>query len=192
MSSRLGGVPLALDVIGVVEEEVRERAGEKIVHLDDEEKKRLTREIALSALRIAVLRSKPGININFDPEKSLSFEGDSGPYLLYTHARCSSLLEKGKGKGYEPKFGNILSLPIEHELASFELVLKDAVETLAPQKLVTYLFTVAQSFNSFYSSIQIITDNKEESEHNVAIVNRVKFVLKEGLYVLGISAPERM
>jgi arginyl-tRNA synthetase len=192
MSSRLGGVPLALDVIGVVEEEVRERAGEKIAYLNDEDKKKLEREIALSALRIAVLRSKPGININFDPETSLSFEGDSGPYLLYTHARCSSLLEKGKDKGYEPKFGSVVALPIEHELVSFELVLKDAVETLAPQKLVTYLFKVAQSFNSFYGNTQIISDDKVLSEHNLAIVKRVKFVLKEGPYVLGISAPERM
>jgi arginyl-tRNA synthetase len=93
MSSRLGGVPLALDVIATVEEEVKERAGERINHLSESEREKLEREIALSALRISVLRSKPGININFDPESSLSFEGDSGPYLLYTHARCASLLE---------------------------------------------------------------------------------------------------
>lgn len=193
MSSRLGGVPLALDVIGVVEEEVKERAGEKIAHLGDEERAKLTREIALSALRIAVLRSKPGININFDPETSLSFEGDSGPYLLYTHARCSSLVEKAeKEKGYQPKFGTVSVTHLERELALFPLIFKDAIETLSPQKLVTYLFKVAQGFNSFYGNTQILTDDKEISEHNLAIVARVKVVLKEGLHVLGIKAPERM
>ena len=74
----------------------------------------------------------------------------------------------------------------------YEFELSCAVETLAPQKLVTYLFEIAQLFNSFYGSTQIITDNKEDSEHYLAIVKRLKAVLKEGLWVLGISAPEKM
>ncbi|MDO8603866.1 MAG: arginine--tRNA ligase [bacterium] len=192
MSSRLGGVPLALDVISVVEEEVRERAGEKTAHLSSDEKKKLEREIALSALRIAVLRAKPGMNINFDPDSSLSFEGDSGPYLLYTHARTASLLEKGKEKGYEVKFGNIPAGDLERALLHYELILKEATENLAPQKLVTYLFEVAQLFNGFYAVNQIITENKENSEHYLAVVKRVKTVLKDGLWVLGISAPDKM
>ncbi len=192
MSSRLGGVPLALDVVAVVEEEVRERAGGKIAHLTASEKKSLERDIALSALRIAVLRSKPGININFDPESSLSFEGDSGPYLLYTHARSTSLLEKGKDRGYKPAFRDISSTTLERELAQYEMELIYAVEELAPQKLVTYLFKIAQLFNGLYASAQFITDDKETSEHYLAIVKRMKAVLKEGLWVLGISAPERM
>lgn len=192
MSSRLGGVPLALDVIGVVEEEVRERAGDKIAHLSAEEKKKLEREIALSALRIAVLRSKPGMNINFDPEASLSFEGDSGPYLLYTHARCASLLEKGKESDCNPSFKNIPTINLERELAYFETLLIDVVEDIAPQKLVTYLFEVAQLFNGFYASNQIISEDKEKTEHYLAIVKRLKMVLQEGLLVLGISAPEKM
>lgn len=192
MSSRLGGVPLALDVIAVVEEEVRERAGERTAHLSLEEKKKLEREIALSALRIAVLRSKPGMNINFEPETSLSFEGDSGPYLLYTHARCASLLEKGKEKGYEPKYRDIPATDLEKNLAQFEYELTYAVTNFAPQKLVTYFFEVAQLFNGFYGNTQIITEDKENSEHYLFIVKRLKTVLKEGLWVLGISAPERM
>lgn len=189
MSSRLGGVPLALDVIETVCEEVRERAGEKIAHLNVEEKNKLEKDIALSALRIAVLRSKPGLNINFDPDTSLSFEGDSGPYLMYTHARCFSLLEKGK---MTPKFHNFPKSELEWKLHSFELVFKESIEELAPQKLVTYLFSLAQEFNSFYGNTQILGDDKEKAEHNLAIVNCVKNVLKTGLYVLGIEAPEKM
>ena len=192
MSSRLGGVPIALDVITVVEEEVRERAGEKIAHLTRDEKKNLEREIALSALRVAVLRSKPGININFDPELSLSFEGDSGPYLLYTHARSASLLEKGHARGYEPMFKNIPATMLERNLAQYEFELLGAVEELAPQKLLTYLFEVAQLFNGWYAQVQIVSDDRENSEHYLAIVKRMKAVLARGLWVLGISAPERM
>lgn len=192
MSSRLGGVPLAMDVISVVEDEVIEKVGERTTHLNTDEKKKLIRDIALSALRIAVLRSKPGININFDPETSLSFEGDSGPYLLYTHARCASLLEKGWERGYKPVLKDVKMTNLERELAQYELVLTDSIENLAPQKLVTYLFEIAQLFNSFYGNTQILTDNKETSEHYLAIVKRMKAVLREGLWVLGISAPEKM
>jgi arginyl-tRNA synthetase len=94
MSSRLGGVPSAEEVIEAVYEDVRERSDERIKDLTQEEKEKLQKEIALSALRISILRSKPGVNIDFDPERASSFEGDSGPYLCYTHARCFSLLEK--------------------------------------------------------------------------------------------------
>ncbi len=189
MSSRLGGVPLALETIETVCEEVRERSGEKTAHLNAEEKNKLEKDIALSALRIAVLRSKPGLNINFDPETSLSFEGDSGPYLMYTHARCVSLLEKGN---MSPKFHNFPKSELEWKLHSFELVLKESIEELAPQKLVTYLFSFAQEFNSFYGNTQIISDDKEKTEHNLAMVNCVRNVLKTGLYVLGIDAPNKI
>ncbi len=195
MSSRLGGVPLALDVIALVEEEVRDRAGEKIAHLHAEEKRELEKEIALSALRIAVLRSKPGININFDPESSLSFEGDSGPYLLYTHARCFSLLEKGKG--IELLWGRYEVTPLERKLVHFERILEETINEMAPQKLVAYLFSIAQAFNAYYAQEQIITEVTGENDlagnaHRLMIVNRTKDVLKNGLYVLGIQAPKRM
>ncbi len=192
MSSRLGGVPLALDVVGVVEEEVRERAGEKIAHLGAEEKKKLERDIALSALRIAVLRSKPGLNINFDPDTSLSFEGDSGPYLMYTHARCCSLIEKGKD--FIPTWSNDIEVTnLEKELLHFERELICVCEELAPQKLVTYLFSIAKLFNGYYAQQQIIVEGDNTGNaHRLMIVKRTKEVLKRGLYVLGIDAPKRM
>ena len=191
MSSRLGGVPLALDVIRAVEEEVRERAGEKIAHLTDAEKEKLTREIALSALRITVLRSKLGININFDPETSLSFEGDSGPYLMYTHARAVSLLEKGKD--VTPLWGAYPVTDLEKEMLHFENIVEDTLNELAPQKLVSYLFSVAQLFNSYYASTQVIVDNDiAGNAHRLMIVQRVRVIMRDGLHILGIEAPLRM
>lgn len=193
MSSRLGGVPLALDVIEAVEEEVRERASEKLANYSQEEKDKITRAVALSAIRIAILRSKPGININFDPETSLSFEGDSGPYLLYTHARCASLLEKGKENGYTPLFSDKVELSLlERTLLHYDETLQTVVNELAPQKMVTYLFTLAQACNSYYANNQIISDNKEESEHRLAVMKWTKEVLAHGLSVLGVEAVERM
>ncbi len=191
MSSRLGGVPVALDVIGVVEEEVKERAGDKIAHLDATEKARLEREIALSALRVAVLRSKPGININFDPETSLSFEGDSGPYLLYTHARCVSLLERGGSVA--PVWSTLTVTELEKKLLHFEREIASACEDLAPQKIVTYLFSVAQLFNGYYASTQILVEGDVVGNaHRLMVVKRAQAALKQGLFILGIDAPSKM
>jgi arginyl-tRNA synthetase len=98
MSSRLGGVPMAFDIIEDLESEMMKRGEKKGSTISSEERKQLNKEVALAGLRISILRSKLGTNIDFDPDKSLSMEGDSGPYLCYTFARINSLLEKAKEK----------------------------------------------------------------------------------------------
>ncbi len=211
MSSRLGGVPLALDVIEVVKDEAREifERNKKLEGKDEKEKGKIAFEIAMSALRIAVLRAKPGININFDPETSLSFEGDSGPYLLYTHARCSSLIDKG----WE-KFGSDMDIEtfvnelefdsnksineLESNLLHYNDALMSCVKfdngevSVEPQKLVSYLFKVAREFNSFYGNTQIISNNEKLTKHNLKIVLWTKEIMRHGLHILGIEAQERM
>jgi arginyl-tRNA synthetase len=194
MSSRLGGVPLAEDTIAAVLEEVRARSGEHIAHLSAEEQEKVQRDIALSALRIAILRARPGSNINFDPDTSLSFEGDSGPYLLYTHARCASLLDKGSVMGIEPVRLSAADITdVERKLLHYKEVLTLAIDEIAPQRLVTYLFELAQEFNSFYNDTTIIVEGDAEgTAHRLYIVSETKKVLKNALNIIGINAPERM
>ena len=81
---------------------------------------------------------------------------------------------------------------LESTLLHFNVIFKESIEDIAPQKLVTYLFKVAQEFNSFYAQEQIISENVKRTEHNLAIVSWTKEVIKQGLYVLGIEAVERM
>jgi arginyl-tRNA synthetase len=194
MSSRLGGVPLAEDTIDAVLEEVRARSGGHIDHLPATEQTQVQRGIALGALRIAILRAKPGSSINFDPETSLSFEGDSGPYLLYTHARCASLLDKGAAAGTIPKVNGLEGATlVERKLMHYREVLEHSIDELAPQKIVTYLFELAQEFNSFYNDTTIIVEgDKSGTAHRLYIAQEVKNVLRAALYTLGINAPERM
>lgn len=193
MSSRLGGVPLALDTINAVIDEVKEKSGDRLDSLLEEEKEKVYFDISLSALRIAILRAKPGSNINFDPETSLSFEGDSGPYLQYTHARCFSLLEKGLANNFSPKLNNNIKISnLEIKLAQYSDVLIICAQELAPQKLVTYLFELAQEFNSYYAANQIIIENDENTEHRLHIVKSVKDVIKSALYILGINSVDKM
>jgi arginyl-tRNA synthetase len=185
MSSRLGGVPNGEEVIDAVVEDVAERSQEKIHGMSEEGKINLQREIALSALRISILRSKPGVNIDFDPERASSFEGDSGPYLCYTHARCCSLLEKASVIARIDSQREISN--VERKVLQFQNVLKTSAEEIAPQKLVKYLFELAGEFNSFYATNKISDDS-----HNLYITKLVKDTLNKGLYILGINAPEKM
>jgi arginyl-tRNA synthetase len=201
MSSRLGGVPSAEEVIEAVYEDVIERSDDRIKDLSEAEKINLQKEIALSALRISILRSKPGVNIDFDPEKASSFEGDSGPYLCYTHARCYSLLEKGKSIPHltSPinKGGTEIS-KIERKVLQFSNILKTSAEEIAPQKLVKYLFELSGEFNSFYAQHKIIltpqdgTQWLEKMQHNLYLTKLVKDTLNKGLGILGINAPIKM
>lgn len=188
MSSRLGGVPLASDMISVVSEEVAERA-------KDRELDQATKDaIAIGAIKFAILKAKPGMNINFDPETSLSFEGDSGPYLQYTYARIQTLLDKGQEQNISPeiKYGQIIS-DIEKLLYRFPEVVESAVSECAPNYIVTYLLEIARSFNSFYGANKIIDpENPEISTHRLAIARAVQIILKNGLQLLAIDAPERM
>ena len=192
MSSRLGGVPLAEDIIQVVMDEVRERSGERVAGLSVEDKESLFKDIALAAIKFSILRSKPGQNINFDPETSLSFEGDSGPYVQYTHARCCSLI--AKSGGILPNQDTVLPITdTERKLAQFEDVSKNAINEFAPQYIVTYLFELCQIFNSYYAQNHILVEGDSVgTAHRLWIVEQAKSVIARGLEMLAVGAPEQM
>lgn len=193
MSSRLGNVPLAKDIVDVVVEEVEQRSGDKIDHLSPKEKKSLYKDIALAALHFAMLRSKLGSSINFDPETSLSFEGDSGPYVQYTHARACSLIAKGKEHGFSPLYDASQDIThIERKLVQFEAIAVRAIEEIAPQYIVTYLFELSQMFNSFYASTPIVVERDSRTSHRLALTQSVAAIIKKALNILAVEAPEKM
>lgn len=187
MSSRLGNVPLAIDMLNTVREEVINR-------LTDEQKQNetLIDQIAISALKFAIIRVQAGKNINFDPETSLSFEGDSGPYLQYTHARCRSIIAKAGGlSAGEPSACEIND--VDRLLYRFPEVIEQAVAEYAPHHIANYLLELARGFNSWYGNNQIIVDGDlEGTAARVLLVEAVATVIKNGLWTLGIDAPEKM
>lgn len=186
MSSRLGGVPLAEEMLQVVGDEVKERS----THQESPE---IFEAIAIGAIKFTILRTKPGQNINFDPETSLSFEGDSGPYLQYTHARIQSLIEKGKGLGIEPKYNSGEISDLEKILYRFPEVVESAIVGYSPQHIVTHLLETARAFNSYYGEHMIVDEeNREVSAHRLALARATQIIIKNGLMLLGIKAPERM
>ena len=191
MSSRRGDVVTAEFLINEVKQaalKVMEKSGRAGID------KNLAEKVAVGAIKFSILRQHPGKDIIFDINKSISFEGDSGPYLMYTHARANSLLEKGKEERIELEkakqiFGakNLLRL-----LSRFEDTVSRAAEEYSPNFLVEYLLEICGAFNSWYASEQMITEDKNASAQKLAIVKIFQEILARGLHILAIAAPERM
>lgn len=185
MSSRLGGVPTADDVLDAVKAEVQERSAD----LSPESQE----AIAIGALKFVILRAMAGKNINFDPDTSLSFEGDSGPYLQYTAVRAASVLAKAKAAGFEPK-----ALPmekvtsVERLIARYPDIVERSISEWAPHHIVGYLLELAQAFNSWYGNTKIIDESDPHMPHRLAITKALADTITSGLWILGISVPEKM
>lgn len=191
MSSRTGNVIAAVDFIA----EVATAAKAKIAASGfTEATNELANQVALASIKYATLRSAIEQDSVYDSEKSLSFEGDSGPYLQYTHARISSVLEKAAQSGVTADFKAVPETvyAIERELYRFPEVVAAALAERAPHQVTTYLTELAGAFNSFYASEKIADSNDEFAPYKAALATAVQQTLKNGLWVLGIEAPEQM
>ncbi len=176
MSSRTGDVITAESLLAQVGEQVRAKNADAPV--DD---------IAVAAIKFEILKQAPGRDVIFDINKSVSLEGDSGPYLQYTYARAWSVLEKSAQQS------DLADLEISEParlLARYPDIAERAAETLAPQMLIQYLLQLASSYNSYYAQKKIIGSEQEKSR--LALTQAVAQVLKNGLWLLGIKAPEKM
>jgi arginyl-tRNA synthetase len=186
MSSRTGNVVTGESLISDLTDQAKARASESRADNPDQ----LAQQVAIAAVKYQVLKQVAGKDIIFDRERALSLEGDSGPYLQYAHARTHQVVEKAKREGIVAKVE-----PNENELARllirFPETVQYASELLEPHLLTTYLISLASSFNSWYANEQIL-DGTPAAAHKVALTDAVRKTLKNGLWILGIPAPERM
>ncbi len=180
MSSRLGNVSRAIEVLDVVKEKVAELVDDP-AHIDT---------VALGAVKYAFARYRLGGDINFDIDETVSLQGNSGPYLQYAHARAKSILSKlanaptAVTKLYDEDRSLVRKLGEYHEVVSH------AVRELAPHHICNYLFELAQEFNRYYEKNQVVGSDKEA--HRAGLVALYADTLKAGLFILGISAPDKM
>jgi|CXWK01.1.fsa_nt_gi arginyl-tRNA synthetase len=195
MSSRKGNVitgeSLIADVEALVEEKMKDR------DIPAAEKAAVVTDVAIAAIKYSVLKQAPGRDIIYDFEKSLSFEGDSGPYLQYTHARACSVLRKAGEQGISAQIKsgtqNETIGDLERLISRFPDAVLRAQKDFAPQLITTYLTNLAAAFNSYYGNNIILDEkNKTQSAYRVALTEAVKITLANGLNLLGIRAPERM
>jgi arginyl-tRNA synthetase len=130
----------------------------------------------------------------FDKDRALSFEGDSGPYLQYTYARICSVLDKAAevGVSADTKLPPPTAYAVEKLIAQFPHVIEVALAERAPHKVTTYLTELAGEFNSFYAHEKIADGSDQYAPYKAAVSKAVATTLKNGLWTLGIKAPERM
>lgn len=191
MSSRKGNVVTGESLI----EDMREEAYEKMAERElGEERHEIADMVAVAAIKYAILRQSSGKNIIFDPEKSLSFEGDSGPYLQYAHTRAVSILKKAEKEGVAARAETAPeeTTSLERLLYRFPEVVSRSLEEYEPHHIATYLTELAGVFNSWYAKEQIVGSNDPHSPYKVALTDAFRITMKNGLWMLGIKAPEKM
>ncbi|MDB5265325.1 MAG: argS [Parcubacteria group bacterium] len=180
MSSREGNVIKAEELI----RDVIERASEK------NEDPLIAEQVALGAIKYMILRQSAGGDIIFDMEKSLSLEGDSGPYLQYALVRANSILAASEVKpAASPAFANDIPL-LARLITRFPEIVRRAEVLRAPHILTTYLTQLASAWNSFYMTGKIIGSIDEAN--TLALVSAFTTTMQNGLALLAIPAPEKM
>lgn len=165
-------------------------------NLPEIEANRRARVIALGALKYYILQYGPKATVNFEPEKSLSFTGKTGPYLQYSYARIQSIIKKSDIKAC----GNIdyskLSNNEEKDLiiliSKFSEVIKSAGEKFDPSILAKYLYDLASSFHSFYHTSPVVGAEAESRRARMVLITRTAEIMKRGLNLLGIEVLDEM
>ncbi len=180
MSSRLGNVTRAVDVIDIVREKVK-------ALVDDQQ---LVEEVTLGAIKYVFAKYKIGGDIAFDVEETVSLQGNSGPYLQYAHARARRILEKSSSQFGMPTELDDVDRDLVRKLGEYTDIMEQAARQLEPHRICNYLFELAQEFNRYYEKNQVIGSDREQ--HRTALVALYADTLKAGLTILGIHAPEKM
>jgi arginyl-tRNA synthetase len=149
-------------------------------------------DVAVGAIKYAVLKQGSGKDIIFDPEKSLSLEGDSGPYVQYAHTRALSLMREAEKAGIKPGTGDAPATvnTVERLLIHFPDTVARAAKELEPHHVTTYVTELASAFNSWYASERVI--GGANPHYGLLLTQAVEKTLARGLQVLGIPAPEQM
>lgn len=199
MSSRTGKVITAVSLINVIKEKINEKMVSR--EMSQKEKEEIAEKVSISALKYSILKQVTGKDIIFDFDKSISFEGDSGPYLQYSYVRAKSILKKAAGEGIRPQVKSLKSKVesenigitiLEKMLYRFPEVVERAGEEYSPHYIATYLIELASTFNNFYAQGKIVDKEDMNSSYKVALTEAFSIIIKNGLNLLGIQVPEKM
>lgn len=151
-------------------------------------------KLSVAAIKYAFLKSNLGKDVIFSFDESLSFEGNSGPYILYTRVRCNSILDKAGSLGEFslPDDINELDLNILRQLIHFPDIVGQAARQYAPHLICTYIHKLAQAFNAYYDKAPILTADATTRAFRLHIVSRIAQVIKQGVNLMGFETVDRM
>lgn len=202
MKSREGTVVDADDLIAEMVEVAR-KTSEELGKLDDyseEEAYETYKTIALGALKYFILKVDPRKNMLFNPEESIDFNGNTGPFIQYTYARIRSVMRKAMEIGIEPKY----IFPSNQEISEKELeliknislfpsIVSEAGNSYSPALIANYVYNLVKEYNQFYHDHSIIHENKEDIRNlRLVLSETTAKVIKTAMNLLGIKVPERM
>jgi arginyl-tRNA synthetase len=195
--TREGGVMRLQDLIKMIKDNVRERLKESR-SIDEIEVEEISRKVGLAALKYGDLSNQAAKDYVFDLDKFSSFEGNTGPYILYTVVRIKSILNKSEDE--ISKFGLELINPNNEterdlmlKLTSFNEIVEKAFCDKAPNKICEYIYDLANLFNKFYHDNRIITEENQERKMSwIKLITMTKSILEIGLELLGLEAPDKM
>ncbi len=203
MKSREGTVvdadELVDEMIQTAEQQTKELG--KIEELTEEEAHQLYYTLGLGALKYFILKVDPKKRMLFNPQESIQFQGDTGPFIQYTHARICAILRRAAEMDIDyqkEKFSSIQSLhtietSIIQLISNFPEKIKEAATTYSPAVISQYIFELAKEYNRFYAELSIFGEKDQALIHfRVALSATIAHVIKTGMKLLGIHVPERM
>ena len=208
MKSREGTVVDADDLVEKMYQTAKETSLElgKLGDMGEQEQEALFEMLGLGALKYFIIKVDPKKTMLFDPKESIDFNGNTGPFIQYTHARIKSILRKAASEGFEKavvsadvvKNGNVsYLLPKEIEiiklLNTFPVVIKEAGDAHSPAVVANYAYELAKEFNQYYHDVTILKEeNQAARNQRLALIEIISRVLVKAMGILGITLPERM
>ncbi len=202
--TRDGGVMRLEYLVDEINEEMLKKITEnqkakENLDISDEEAKTTAKTVALAAIKYGDLSNQASKDYIFDIDRFTSFEGNTGPYILYTIVRIKSILNKYHGLGKD-ETGAVIEAAhsksekdLMMELSKFNAMMENAFEETAPHKICAYIYDLANAFNSFYHGTKIMAEENEQTQKSyIRLLELTKSVLETCIDVLGFSAPERM
>ena len=202
MKSREGTVVDADDLIQKMYEEAKATSEEsgKLADLPDEEKEKLYHMIGLGALKYFIIKVDPKKTMLFNPKESIDFNGNTGPFIQYTHARIRSILRKGSEKGLDASVGGLSKVELSPKeirlvklLNIFPSKVAEGAAAYSPAVIANYAFELAKEFNQYYHETPILKEEDPEMlKARLVLIDTVSAVLRKAMGILGIELPERM
>ena len=202
MKSREGTVVDADDLIAAMVADAKQTSEElgKFKDMSEEERNEIARIVGLGALKYFILKVDARKNMLFNPEESIDFNGNTGPFIQYTYARIRSILRKAQAEGINIPATLADTMPLNEKeieliqkLNEFGAAVEQAGKDYSPSGIANYCYELTKAFNQFYHDYSILgADTEEEKVVRLVLAQNVGKTLKNGMALLGIEVPERM
>lgn len=203
MKSREGTVVDADDLIALMIADARKTADEagKNADLTEEEKQEIARIVGMGALKYFILKVDARKNMLFNPEESIDFNGNTGPFIQYTHARIKSIMRKAADQGTtipeqldaNTAVLNAKEIDLIQKMNAYGVAVEQAGKDYSPSGIANYCYELTKEFNQWYHDFSVLNAEDEQTKiTRLVIAKNVAKIIKQGMALLGIEVPERM